>query len=148
MKQLLILLLAINLYAIDFDSTVEQIKQHEGFRSSPYKDSGHLSVGYGTNLSHITKAEAQLLLIHRLSMRLAQLRSHTWFNNLNPTRQGVILNMSYQLGYAGILQFKHMIWRLEHGYYKAAANAMVDSKWYRQSGSRSRLLVKQMKRGY
>ena len=148
MKQLLTLLLAINLYAIDFDSTVERIKHYEGFSSAIYKDAGGYSIGYGTNLSSITKAEAHLLLVHRLSIRLAKLQQYTWFNRLNRTRQEVIVGMSYQLGMTGLLKFKHMIWRLEHGYWRAAANAMQESKWFKQSGNRSRELVKQMKRGW
>lgn len=147
MKIILSLLLATSLYSLDFSKVIEEIKHHEGFRSSPYKDSGHLSVGYGTNLSHVTRAEAQLLLVHRLSIRLTQLNQHQWFKRLNATRQQVILNMTYQMGYAGILKFKHMVWRLENGYYLAASNSMVDSKWYRQSGSRSKQLVKLMREG-
>lgn len=148
MKQLLFLLLAINLYALDFDSIVTEVKQHEGFRYKPYVDGSHYSVGYGTNLSYITKAEAHLLLVHRLSMRQAQLQQHEWYNKLNPTRQYVLLSMAYQLGYTGLMQFKHTIWRIKHGYYKAAGNSMQDSLWFKQSGNRSRELVKLMKRGY
>lgn len=147
MKLLALLLLTTSIYALNFDTAIQQIKHHEGFRSSPYKDNGHLSVGYGTNLSHITRAEAHLLLVHRLSIRLEQLKQYSWFRKLSPNRQNVVLNMSYQLGMTGLLKFKHMIWRLKHGYWKAAANAMVNSRWYRQSGHRSKSLVKQMIKG-
>jgi len=148
MKLLLLALLTTSLFAFDFDRSVQQIKFYEGFSSKPYKDRNHISIGYGTNISHITRAEAELLLVHRLSMRLAKLRTYPWFNRLNPTRQAIVLDMSYQLGVTGLLKFKHMVWRLKHGYWNAAANAMRDSKWYYQSGRRSRQLVQQMQRGF
>ena len=130
---------------LNFDHTIKQIKHHEGFRSHFYIDNNHYSIGYGINLSHITRAEANMLLIHRLAIKQAQLQSHSWYKNLSSVRKQIVLNMSYQIGYAGILKFKHMIWRLKHNYWNAAANAMISSKWYRQSGNRSRQLVKAMR---
>ena len=49
-------------------SLIEYLKQEEGFRSKPYKDSeGVLTIGYGLNLSEgITRAEAEWLLRSRL----------------------------------------------------------------------------------
>jgi len=143
--KLLLLLLPLYVFSIDLDYTINQIKTHEGFKSKPYVDNGHYSIGYGINLSHVTKAEANLLLTHRLSIRYEQLKAHRWFNNLSPTRQQVILNMTYQLGYSGILKFKKMVWALSHNYYNGAANEMINSRWYRQSGYRAKTLVQQMK---
>jgi hypothetical protein len=40
-----------------------------------------------------------------------------------------------------------MIWRIKKGYYKSAANAMIESKWYKQSGDRAKELVYIMKNG-
>jgi lysozyme len=145
MKLLILLLLSVGIYA---DSLVEQIKHHEGFRSKPYIDQNHYSIGYGINLRYgLTQAEAELLLIHRLAIVRTALTQFKWFNKLTPNRQNVLLNMGYQLGITGLLQFKHMIWALKQGHYNGAANAMVDSKWYRQSGHRAKYLVSQMRKG-
>ena len=133
--------------AINLEQIVKDIKSHEGFKSTPYRDSGHLTIGYGTQLV-ITKPEAQMLLIHRLSVRRAQLSINKWYKRLDSKRQGVILNMAYQLGYTGLMKFKHMIWRLKHNKsYNSVANAMQESKWYRQSGNRSKELVRIMRKG-
>lgn len=145
MKYLLILVLSINLFANDL---VNMIKRHEGFKSNLYLDSGHYAIGYGFNLAHgITEAEAELLLIHRLSILHERLKQFNWFNKLSYNRKLVIVNMSYQLGISGLLDFKHMIWRLKHNYFNGAANAMIESRWYQQSGDRARELVKLMREG-
>lgn len=145
MKILLALLLTTQLFS---SKLVDLVKKHEGFSSTIYKDSGHLSIGYGTNLSYgITEAEAELLLIHRLSITHEKLKRFSWFNKLSYNRKLVIISMGYQLGISGLLEFKHLIWRLQHGYYKAAANAMIESLWYKQSGTRSKELVELMKKG-
>jgi lysozyme len=143
----LLLLLPIWLLAFDIDSTIQQIKQHEGFSAKMYNDRGHKSIGYGFNLSYLTKAEAHLLLVHRLSIRHERLKQFTWFKRLSGVRKKVILNMSYQLGMRGLLKFRHMIWAIKHGYWNGAANQMINSRWYRQSGNRARTLVKQMRTG-
>jgi len=104
-----------------------------------------MSIGYGTNLTYLTEEEATLLLVHRLSIGLAQLNQHRWFTKLSQTRKQVILNMRYQLGMSNLLQFKKMIKALNHGYYQTAAKEMKQSKWYKQSGIRARELVHAMK---
>jgi len=145
MKLLLLALLVTQLFSSDFDNLVRQIKFYEGFSSKPYSDNGHQSIGYGTNISHITQAEAHMLLVHRLAIRHERLKQLSWFNKLPPIRKRVILNMSYQLGHKGLLKFKHMIWAIKHNYWNGAANQMVSSRWYRQSGNRARILVRQMR---
>ena len=144
---LLFILLTASLLALDFDKLVTQIKVHEGFSSTIYKDRSGLAIGYGTNLASITKAEAHLLLIHRLSNRITTLSQYPWYRKLSDTRKSVIISMAYQLGPNGLLKFKKMIWALNRGYYNGAANQMIDSLWYQQSGNRSKELVQIMKEG-
>ena len=52
------------------DQLVDTVKQEEGFRSKPYRDSrGFLTIGYGTNLSiGITPVEGEILLRERLEI--------------------------------------------------------------------------------
>jgi lysozyme len=147
---LLLTYLTISAQAIELDiqlnyktpySIIDYVKQEEGFRPYIYKDNGHKSIGYGTNLSYgITKAEAELLLVHRLSIIEAKLTKYKWFIKLTHNRKLVIINMTYQLGMNGMLQFKHMIWRIQQNYYKAAANAMLDSTWAKQTPNRAKRL--------
>jgi len=126
----------------------ELIKQHEGFVSKPYIDVNHFSVGYGTNLMDgISRAEAQLLLTHRLAIREEQLKRYSWYKKANNTRKAVLLDMAYNLGLGGILGFKSMIWALDRGYYHGAANQLKSSVWCKQVKTRCTHLYKLMWNG-
>ena len=147
MKKLgFLLLITVNLFPFSLIQTIKQVKHHEGYRPSVYIDANnHMSIGYGTNLTYLTEEEATLLLVHRLSIGLAQLNQHKWFTRLSQVRKQVILNMRYQLGMNNLLQFKRMIKALNKGYYQTAAKEMKQSKWYKQSGVRAKELVYAMK---
>ena len=145
MKLLLPLLLPLCIFA---NPLVDLVKKHEGFVPHKYTDRAHTSIGYGINLNYgITEYEAELLLVHRLGKLAAIFEQHRWYNNLSTNRKHVIISMAYQLGLSGFYEFKHFVWRVQRGYYDAAANAMQDSLWYRQSGLRSRELVRMMRNG-
>jgi lysozyme len=145
------LLLSVIIFTISLQANeiVDRIKQEEGFSSTMYQDtSNQISIGYGTNLSYgITEAEAELLLIHRLEVIHAKLTSYHWYNKLTFNRKYVIISMAYQLGFTGLFQFKHFIWRVQHGYYKAASNAMLESLWAQQTPNRAKRLSKLMLKG-
>lgn len=149
MKKILLILIMVTsgLFALNFDKAIAQVKKHEGFSKNMYRDMGHYSVGYGTNLSYITEPEAHMLLVHRLAIRYSKLQDLSWFRNLNANRQQIMLNMSYQVGHGGLLKFKKMIKALKKRHFKTAANEMKKSRWYRQSGARSKELVRLMRKG-
>jgi len=56
---------------------IEQLKQHEGFRSTPYQDTeGVWTIGYG--LTNITKEEAETILRMRVETLRKQLELHLY----------------------------------------------------------------------
>ena len=59
--------------------------------------------------------------------------------------QRVCVNMAFNLGRNRLSKFKNMIRYVNEGNYLMAANEMIDSKWYRQVGRRSKELVDIMK---
>lgn len=121
------------------------IKQHEGYSKHLYVDTNGYSIGYGTNLTYgITKEEASLLLKHRLSIVEHQLQQYVWYNELPINRKVVLLDMTYNIGLAKLLQFKGFIWCLKNKYWHAAANHMKSSLWYHQTGNRAKSLVYMM----
>lgn len=142
MKNYLILLslLFISLHAKNLD-VIDMTIKYEGFKAKPYKDSEGLSIGYGTHLP-LTSIEARLLMVHRLSIINEQLKRYDWFNTLSYNRKVIIIEIVYQVGLSGFLKFHNTIWCLENKYYHAAANHLKDSLWYKQSGLRSKELVK------
>jgi lysozyme len=62
-------------------------------------------------------------------------------------RQGVLLNMSFQLGVDGLLAFKNTLALVRQGKYAEAADAMLQSKWAGQTPERAKRLSDQMRDG-
>ena len=128
------------------ERVIESLKQEEGFRGMPYKDTlGILTIGYGTKLP-LTKEEAEMLLKHRLEEKILELsEKEPFFLDLPQKAQEVIANMVYQLGVGGVLKFKKMWAALKDKDYQKAADEMLDSKWAKQTPNRAKRLVEIMR---
>ena len=127
----------------------ERIKQHEGFRGKPYRcTAGKLTIGYGRNIENngITEAEASFLLDNDLKRCEAECRqAFSWFDNLDDIRQGVIVEMDFNLGLKKFKGFRKMLTACEKQDYELAAREMLDSLWARQVGQRAETLADLMK---
>lgn len=131
---------------------INQLKRHEGLRLKPYKcTAGKLTIGYGLNLdAGITEKEADMLLVMRVDKVSFELlrRLPTSINSvLNEPREGVLINMAFNIGVSGVFKFKKMIAALEVGDYDEAALQMMDSRWAVQVGNRAIELAEQMRTG-
>jgi len=132
----------------------KQIKRHEGFVSNAYKDSlGYLTIGYGRLIDKskgggISETEAEYLLANDVNGVYEALnRSIPSFKRLNDARQGVLLNMAFQMGVHGLLQFKSTLNLIELGDYDAAAENMLKSLWASQTPNRAKEMATQMRTG-
>jgi lysozyme len=131
-------------------SLLDDLKQDEGLRLLPYKDTvGKLTIGYGLNLdAGITEVEANWILQNRVNdIKRSLHSSFNWYRAMDGARQDVIVNMVYNLGLAGVLRFKKMIGSLENQDYDRAAHEMLDSKWATQVGKRAERLAEVMMKG-
>lgn len=136
----------------DYDALlIEQLKRHEGFRSAPYHDTeGHLTVGYGRALfkNPLTREEAAYLLSNDVQEAIqAAKRITPMWGSLSQERQLVLVNMVFQMGEAGVANFRKMFRALEAGDYDKAADEMLDSRWYIQTPNRAAELSEQMRTG-
>jgi lysozyme len=117
------------------------LTQHESYRKFPYSDiTGHLTVGIGRNLSDrgISLTEASYLLDDDIIYFYSRLSSLLhFFTQLDENRQIALVDMCFNLGVQGFLNFKNMILALESGDYERAAKEMLDSKWAEQVGARA-----------
>lgn len=59
--------------------------------------------------------------------------------------QRVLINMAFNLGRSRLGKFKNMIVAVNEGNYAKAADEMIDSRWYKQVGNRSKELVEWMR---
>jgi lysozyme len=127
--------------------TTAQLEQDEGFRAKPYLDTVGVPT-FGHGLTYITELESLRIVEDRVQELYWLLSSsHRWFNDLTPRRRSVILNMTYNLGYKGLLGFKKMIAAIERGDFPAAGAEMLNSKYARQVGERAGRLAVQMVEG-
>lgn len=56
-----------------------------------------------------------------------------WFDQLDPVRQAYVISMAFQMGVAGILQFRHTLAALRDQHWADAAGGVRDSLWHRQT---------------
>lgn len=114
------------------DRVAADLVEHEGFRGEAYRDSlGFWTIGYGTRLP-LTRAEAYLLLRHRMCEKADELdRAQPWWRDLPTPAANALLNMAYQLGVPGLLGFAKTLALLRDGRYAAAADEALNSKWAR-----------------
>jgi lysozyme len=137
--------------ALDIEKIAAQLKRDEGFRQFPYGDArGVLTVGYGFNLASdgLNEQESSVVLHIRAWNRYVELLTTLpWVHKLDDARQGVLLNMAYNLGVAGLLEFKRTLELVQAGAYTLAADEMRKSKWADEVPRRAHRLLVQMESG-
>jgi lysozyme len=136
-----------------------RVSLDEGFRSKPYIDSlGYWTIGYGSRwilgepvtaeTSKISESAARTLL--RAGLWKAALDAQEIFprlDELGDVRREVLVNMSYNLGFTGLLGFRRLRARAAELDVEGMAEEMVDSRWFHQVGQRSVRLVEAMRTG-
>ena len=130
---------------------IEQLKEHEGFRSKPYLcTAGKLTIGYGRNLDDvgISKDEAEELLMNDIRAATQELvRAYPFVDELDSVRFNCLVNMCFNLGISRLSKFKKMWAAIEAKQYRRASEEMLDSKWAKQVGVRAEELAYQMLTG-
>lgn len=148
-----------------FDIARRFLKTHEGLRLTEYKDTtGHRTIGYGWNTDAkplpvgigkivdgkltITEEEADVLLETSMHQHWDELVSNRGFvHNLNPWRQAVLLDMTFNMGVPTLLTFKNTLSLITAGDYDGASRLMLESKWAKQVKRRADILSEVMRRG-
>ncbi len=133
------------------DEAARMIKAHEGFSGTPYFDTlGNITIGYGRalDLNPLTKDEANYLLRSELNHCVADLAGLQWYSKLTSGRKAALVDMRYNLGQRGFLNFKNMIAAIKSGDYETAADEMLNSRWARQVKTRAVRLAAIMRSGH
>lgn len=136
------------------NNLIKQLRRDEGEVLHAYQDHlGYWTIGVGVLIDKrkgggITEEESAYLLQNRISQREAALqKALPWFKDLDEARQGVLLNMSYQMGVEGLLGFKNTLAMVKAGDYEAASKGMLNSLWAKQTPARAKRLSEQMRTG-
>lgn len=126
----------------------EQLRRDEGVRAKMYKDSlGIETIGVGHNLraKGISQNAIDVILMDDIVDVIIDLfKALPWARRLSNARQGVLINMAFNLGVAGLLTFVNTLKAVEEGRWADAARGMLMSKWATQVGSRATRLARQM----
>lgn len=137
------------------DRLAVQLRRDESEVLHAYQDHlGYWTIGIGRLIDKrkgggISAEESAYLFGNDLNERLSAVRRQLpWFDRLDEARQGVLINMSFQMGVDGLLGFRNTLAMIERGDYAAAADGMLNSLWAReQTPARARRLSEQMRTG-
>ena len=125
-------------------SLLEQIKEHEGFRSSVYQcTQGVDTIGYGFAIKdlELTEEIAEQILIKKIANLESNIsKKFDWYHTAPQEAKEVVINMCYQLGLSGFSKFKKTIYLLETEQYEDASIEMLDSLWAKQTPRRAKEL--------
>lgn len=135
------------------ENLTRQLTGDEGTKATVYKDSlGYYTIGVGRLVdarkpgSGLRPKEMAFMLANDIEERMLALSVQLpWMEELSEPRQAVLLNMSFQLGVAGLLGFKNTLLMIRAGDYEAASKGMLQSLWARQTPNRAKRLSEQMR---
>jgi len=133
---------------VDLKRIKERIRDEEGLRLKPYKDSlGISTIGYGFRLDklRLSIVSAEIILNDYVKWLQEDLEALEWYRGLSESVKEIIYEMSYQIGISGMLKFKKMIDLINLKDYEGASKEMRNSEWYKQTPNRVKRLVERMK---
>ena len=133
----------------------KRIREHEGFRDTPYLDSlGKATIGYGHLITDEDEFEEgkqypkeQLLKLFDKDFEKAEMGADQLVGSIQELHieaKNVITEMVFQLGTMGVRKFKNMLEALEARDYHRASLEMLDSRWHAQTTNRCESLSKIM----
>jgi len=116
----------------DLEKAVNLVKKHERYKQFIYPDiKGNLTIGFGHNLqangmsfniASLTCEEDVTFFVTKLDSLLH------FYKYLSVPRKAVLIDLCFNCGVNGLLQFKKMLTALEKNDYDTAANEIINSK--------------------
>ena len=126
-------------------------EKNDAGRHMPYKDTvGKWTIGWGRNISDngISEKEALAMLDNDIENAVDDARAlFDNFDGLDNTRQHVLIDMSFNMGQKRLGGFRRMIAAVQAKDFTRAADEMVSSRWYLQTGTRAARLELMMRTG-
>lgn len=132
----------------------KQLRRDEGEKLTAYQDHmGFWTIGVGRLIDArknggISQGESTLLLSNDISDREVALdKEIPWWRGLDDARRGILMNMSFQLGVAGLMKFKTTLEHIRNNRFEAASVSMLESAWATQTPERAKRLSVQLRTG-
>ena len=144
---------------MDIEKLKEEIKADEGYKNEIYLDHLHLptfGIGhlitkddeeYGKPVGTVIEQErVQKVFALDMAVTVDECKVlYPDFDDLPEECQHIIANMMFNLGRPRLSKFEMMKAAVDARDFNAAADQMVDSKWYTQVPNRARRLVDRMR---
>lgn len=147
--------------SLQLDLALKLVKEGEGFYAEQYYcPAGKLTQGYGRNLEvhplsdeeknelyddgTVSPHVAEKWALDELIDCEVKLNQNIIYQKLTEVRKAVLLDMCFNIGYAGLMKFKKMWFALGNRDYAEASRQMKDSKWYTDVGTRAKRNVEIM----
>lgn len=131
-----------------------QLKRDEGEILVAYQDHlGFWTIGVGILIDKrknggLRPEESEFIFNNRLKIITEELKSRLpWFTKLDEARRGALVNMAFQLGVNGLINFKNTMALVAAGKYEAAGVEMLKSEWAKQTPARAYRISNQMRWG-
>ena len=123
---------------------LKRIKEHEGFRSKVYQcTEGYDTIGYGFAIKDLELDEdiAEEILLRKVMNLISRVRKRfDWLDSVPPAVQGVLVEMSYQMGLSGVCKFKKALHAMQMCQWELGAKELLDSRWAKQTPNRAKEL--------
>ena len=123
---------------------LKRIKEHEGFRPDVYKCSeGFDTIGWGFAIKDLVldKDIADMILERKVMALINRVRKRfDWLDSVPPEVQGVLVEMSYQMGLSGVCKFKKALHAMQMCQWELGAKELLDSRWAKQTPNRAKEL--------
>ena len=150
---------------MDFDIIIKRLEFHESCVLKPYYcPTGHLTLGIGHNVEArpftdeekraigdwkkgITKNMAYMICRNDVNICLNQLKTLSFWNQLDLERKYALLDMCFQLGFKGLCGFKKMLEAMRWGKWQTAAEECLNSDYARQTPARAKRSARLIKEG-
>lgn len=124
---------------------------HEGLKKFPYFDTnGNQTIGIGRNLTTkgLSVNECIYLMNNDMQECTQELKIYSWFCELDQVRQEVIIELCFNIGIHGVLEFQNTIKSLEQKDWESASNNLLNSEWANEVGEiRSQNMAKRLLTG-
>ena len=141
--------------SLELDLALKLVEEGEGFYAETYLcPAGKLTQGFGRNLEvhplsddekeelnedgSVSKEVAEKWALKELNECEYKLSQNIIYQKQTEVRKAVLLDMCFNIGYAGLMKFKKMWFALGNKDYPEASRQAKDSAWYVQVGNRGK----------
>lgn len=149
----------------NMEKIIKRLEFHEGCVLKPYYcPTGHKTLGIGHNVEArpftdeekkaigdwekgITKNMAYMICRNDVNLCLKDLKKLDFWKSLDDERQYALIDICFNIGFAGLKKFKKMLKALAVKDYLTASTELLDSKYATQTGKRAKRIAKLIRTG-